>query len=175
MEPIQIGKKYYLRFTFLGKQYRFSLKTSNLKLAQQITDQIQRGIERGIFDSFEKGGDGEGIVKQLIARPGLRAEDYLQELQSNGKRKLLKEAVQEYLESCKTEHSPKNYRNEERVFNGFLSQAKALYVDELTTEVIERWRNERVSNVEKATVNRELKMFKRFLCRIKSQKYRYVS
>lgn len=162
MEPFQIGPNYYIRFSFLGKQYRFSLKTSNKKVAQQIADQIERGLERGLFDSLEGGSEGERILTHLIARPGLRAEEALDGLRSSGKQKSLSDALDEYLENCKTEHSPNNYRNEVRVFNAFAHQVKVSFVHQVVPEMVEHWRNARIENVSKPTVNRELKMVKRF-------------
>ncbi len=162
MEPYQIGKIYYVRFTFLRKQYRFSLNASNQKTANQITEQIQRGLDRGIFDSFEPGAEGEQILRRLIARPGLRAEEAQEELNATAKRARFQEAVGRYLENCKTEHTASNYKNEERVFKSFVTQIKALYVHQVTADVVEKWRNDRITQVSKATVNRELKMVKRF-------------
>lgn len=162
MEPYQIGKVYYVRFTFLRKQYRFSLGTSNFKVAHQIAEQIQRGLDRGIFDSFEPGAEGEQIFRLLIARPGLRAEEAQEELNATAKRTRFQEAVERYLENCKTEHAAKNYKNEERVFKDFSAHVKAVYVHQVTADVIEKWRNRRIEQVSKATANRELKMVKRF-------------
>ncbi len=163
MEPYQINGTFYTRFSFLGKQRRFSLRTSNQKVAYQINEQIKRGLERGIFDSFEPGAEGERVLRNLIARPGLRAEEAVDELNAATKRIKFQEALDHYLENCKTEHTAKNYRNEQRIFKGFADQMKVGYVHQLTTEDIEKWRNKRIEKVSKATVNRELKMLKTFL------------
>jgi len=162
MEPFQIRNKYYARFTFLGKQYRFSLKTSNKKVAQEVADQIQRGLERGLFDSFEQGSEGLMVFQTLVARPGLRAEEVLEEIHAGSKRKELRQAIDEYLENCQTEHSPNNYRNEVRVFKNFIAQVNVSFVHQVTAEMIEKWRNGRIELVSKSTINRELKMLKRF-------------
>lgn len=162
MEPRLIGKVYYVRFSFQSKQYRFSLKTTNKKVADQIANQIERGLERGVFDSFEEGAEGERILKTMIARPGLRAEEALEEIQSKGKKKNFREAVGEYLANCRSEHSPKNFKNELRVFNQFSERINVSFVHQVTPEMVEKWRNARVSEVDKSTVNRELKMVKRF-------------
>lgn len=162
MEPYQIGKIYYVRFTFLRKQYRYSLGASNLKVANQIAEQIQRGLDKGIFDSFEPGTEGESILRLLIARPGLRAEEAQDELNAKTKRALFQDAITSYLENCKTEHSASNYKNEVRVFREFSAKIRAAYVHQVTADAIEQWRNGRIEQVSKATVNRELKMVKRF-------------
>ena len=163
MDPYQINETYYTRFSFLGKQYRFSLKTANQKVAFQINEQIKRGLERGIFDSFEPGAEGERVLRNLIARPGLRAEEAVDELNATTKRIKLQEAIDLYLENCKTEHAAKNYCNEVRIFKSFVEQMKVPYVHQIATEDIEKWRNKRIEKVSKATVNRELKMIKTFL------------
>ena len=80
MNLSQIKHAYYTRFSFLGKQYRFSLRTKNFKTANLVGDQIKRGLERGIFNSFEPGSEGERILRHLIARPGLRAEEAMAEI-----------------------------------------------------------------------------------------------
>lgn len=162
MDPFQIGKIYYVRFTFLKKQYRFSLNASNLKIANQIAEQIQRGLDRGVFDSFEPGTEGEQILRFLIARPGLRAEEAQEDINATTKRVDFGQAVERYLENCKTEHAVNNYKNEQRVFKYLTSQIKATFVHQITTDQIEKWRNLRIETVSKATVNRELKMVKRF-------------
>lgn len=161
MEPFQIGKNYYVRFTFLKKQYRFSLNVSNFKVADRISEQIERGLDRGIFDSFEPGRDGERILR-LLARPGLRAEEAQEELNTSVKHVRFLDAVDRYLENCKTEHVASNYRNEVRVFKDFTGKVKSLYVHQVTADMIEQWRNSRIEFVGKATINRELKMVKRF-------------
>ena len=162
MEPHLIGKVYYVRFSFQSKQYRFSLKTTNKKVADQIASQIERGLERGVFDSFEEGTEGERILKTMITRPGLRAEEVLEEIQSKGKRKSFREAIDEYLANCRTEHSPKNFKNEIRVFSHFAERITVSFVHQAAPEMVEKWRNGRVAEVDKSTVNRELKMVKRF-------------
>ncbi len=162
MEAYLINDTYYTRFSFLGKQYRFSLKTTNQKIAHNINEQIKRGLERGMFDSFEPGAEGERVLRNLIARPGLRAEEAVDELNATTKRIKLEEAKNLYLENCKTEHTAKNYTNEERIFKGFVEQMKVPYVHQVATEDIEKWRNKRIEKVSKATVNRELKMIKTF-------------
>jgi len=162
MEPFQIGNSYYIRFSFKSKQCRFGLRISNKKRAQEIADQIERGLEHGIFDSFEDGSEGKEILKTIIARPGLRAEEAIDELRSSSKRKRFTDAVAEYLENCRTEHAPKNYLNEIRVFKRFSSGIKAPFIHNVETSMVEKWRNDRVAEVEKATINRELKMIKRF-------------
>ncbi len=164
MELSQIGKKYYARFSYRGSQYRFSLRTSNKKIANQIVCQLEHGLDHGIFDSLDPGSEGERILKAIIAQPGMRPEEALDEVQMV-RRKKLKDAVSEYLESCKAEHSPNNYRNEVRVFNGFVEHLKLEYVRQVTPPTIEQWRNKRIEFVSKATVNRELKMIKRFFKR----------
>ncbi len=158
MDPFQIGKTYYARFTFLRKQYRFTLKTSNLKVANQICEQIHRGLDKGIFDSFEPEQEGEKILRLLIARPGLRAEEAQQELNATTHRARFKEAVERYLENCKTEHAVNNYKNGVRTFKDFSEFVKVIYVHQVTADTIEKWRNGRIEQVSKATVNRELKM-----------------
>ena len=110
MDPYQIGKNYYARFSFLRRQFTFSLRTSNKKVANKICEQIQIGLERGAFDSFEQSSEGERILRLLIARPGLRVEEAIEEIHSSTKRKALKDAIAEYLENCKTEHAVSNYK-----------------------------------------------------------------
>ncbi len=171
MEPYQLNDTYYTRFSFLGKQYRFSLKTTNQKIAHSINEQIKRGLERGIFDSFEPGAEGERVLRNLIARPGLRAEEAVAELNASTKRVKFQDAISLYLENCKTEHTAKNYTNEERIFKGFGEQIKVPYVHQVVTEDIEKWRNKRIEKVSKATVNRELKMIKTFLNRCVEKGY----
>ena len=162
MEPSQIGKKYYIRFSFMGKQFRFSLKTTNKKVAHQVTDQIARGLDRGVFDSFEEGSEGARMIRLMIARPGLRAEEASDEIGSTTKRKHLKEAIDDYLANCKTEHSINNYRNEVRTFGYFSDFVNVHLVSQVTAEMIEKYRNMRTEDVSKSTVNRETKMLKRF-------------
>lgn len=163
MEPQQINATFYTRFSFLGKQYRFSLKTQNPRIANSINEQIKRGLERGIFDSFEPGAEGERVLRNLIARPGLRAEEAVNELNAMTKRAKLHEAIDRYLENCKTEHAVRNYYNEKRILKSFAVQMKVAYVHQIATEDIEKWRNKRIEKVSKSTVNRELKMVKTFL------------
>jgi integrase len=163
MEPQQINGIFYTRFSFLGKQYRFSLKTTNLKIAHNINEQIKRGLERGMFNSFEPGAEGERVLRNLIARPGLRAEEAVDELNATTRRIKLEEAKDLYLQNCKAEHTAKNYTNEERIFKSFAEQMKVVYVHQIATEDIEKWRNKRIEKVSKATANRELKMIKTFL------------
>ncbi len=148
-----------------------SLKTSNKKVAQEVADQIQRGLERGFFDSFEQGSEGLTVFQTLVARPGLRAEEVLEEIHAGSKRKELRQAIDEYLENCKTEHSPNNYRNEIRVFNNFISQVNVSFVHQVTAEMIEKWRNRRIELVSKPTINRELKMLKRFFKQAVQKRY----
>jgi len=183
-ERVQIykrGKMQYARFSFLNKQWRFSLQTISPKNAELIAHEIERGLDRGRFDSFDLGTEGEAILKTLIARPGLRLEDALKERESKGTRTNFQEAVNRHLESCKTEHSPRNYKNEERLFKDFSSYInahfhdKVHFLDQVTPDMIEGWRNKRSAVLTKsskdakaekavlsrATVNRELKMIKR--------------
>ena len=108
MEPYQIGKNYYARFSFLRRQHTVSLRTSNKKVANKILEQIQIGLERGAFDSFEQNSEGDKILRLLIARPGLRVEEAIEEIHSSTKRKKLTEAIEEYLANCKTEHAVSN-------------------------------------------------------------------
>lgn len=162
MTPFLNKKMYYTRFSFLRKQYRFSLKTSNVKVARRISDQIERGLERGLFDSFDKGTCGYEILCLMIGRPGLRAEEALESIQTKGRTKPLSKAIADYLDNCKQEHSESNYRNEVRVFRQFSEALKVGTVSQVSPEMIERWRNNRVEAVSKSTVNRELKMVKRF-------------
>lgn len=162
MEPFLLGKKYYVRFSFLGEQYKISLKTTNKKIADRIAEQIQIGLERGTFDSFDQGMDGDRILKLLIARPGLKLEEAVEELVATAKRKLLREGIDEYLENCRTEHSPSNHKNEVRIFSYFYDACKVNFVNQVTPEIIEKYRNQRVEAVGKSTVNREIKMLKRF-------------
>lgn len=164
MELSQIGKKYYARFSCRGNQYRFSLRTNNKKVANQIVCQLEHGLDHGIFESLDPGSDGERILKAIIAQPGLRPEEALDEAQTI-RRKNLGEAVTEHLANCKAEHSPKNYVNELRVFNKFVAHIKIEFVRQVTPQIIEQWRNKRVEFVSKTTVNRELKMIKRFFKR----------
>jgi hypothetical protein len=41
----------HARFSFLGKQWRFSLLTSSPKNAELIAYEIERGLDKGKFDS----------------------------------------------------------------------------------------------------------------------------
>jgi len=162
MDPYKNGKMYYLRFSYLNKQYRFSLKTANKKVAMRVVEQIERGLERGLFDSFEAGYEGYALIQLMIGRPGLRVEEALEELRGAISRKCFDEAIAEYLDNCKTEHSSSNYRNETRVFSVIRKDWNLKFVHQATPEHIEKWRNKRVETVSKSTVNRELKMLKRF-------------
>lgn len=162
------GKMYHARCSFLNKQWRFSLQTISPKNAELIAREIERGLDRGRFDSFDVGTDGYALLKALIARPGLRLEDALKERESKGIRKNFNQAINQYLESCKTEHSPRTYTNEKRAFDAFSAyiathfQDKVHFLDQVTPDMIEGWRNKRMGDeVAKATVNRELKMIKR--------------
>ncbi|MDD5226763.1 MAG: site-specific integrase [Candidatus Omnitrophica bacterium] len=103
------------------------------------------------------------------------------ERESKGTRQNFQEAVNRHLESCKTEHSPRNFKNEERLFKDFSAYVKTHFrdkvhfLDQVTPDMIEGWRNKRSavlvksskdpkaekSVLSKATVNRELKMIKR--------------
>ncbi len=171
MNLSQIKHAYYTRFSFLGKQYRFSLRTKNFKTANLVGDQIKRGLERGIFNSFEPGSEGERILRHLIARPGLRAEEAMAEINPLTKRVRLQETIDSYLENCKVEHTAGNYTNEKRIFKDFAAQMKINFVQQITTEDIEKWRNRRVVDVSKTTINRELKMIKTFLNRCVEKGY----
>lgn len=162
MQPFQIAKGFYVRFTFLKKQYRFTLKTTSAKTANQICEQIERGLDKGIFDSFEEGTEGRKILELITARPGLRAEEAQRELVASTTRMAFKMAIDSYLENCKTEHAPRNYINEVRTFQRFSEFVTVSHLHLITPDVIERWRNSRAEQVSKPTVNRELKMVKRF-------------
>lgn len=163
-----VGTIHYARFSFLGRQCRFSLLTSNEMKAKLIAREIECGLDKGRFDSFDIGTEGQAILRTLIARPGLRLEDALAERESKGIRKNFPEAVKQHLESCKTEHSPRNYKNEERTFKDFSAfihanfRDKVHFLDQVTPDMIEMWRNKRMGDdLAKPTVNRELKMIKR--------------
>jgi integrase len=169
-ERVQIhipGKIYHARFSFLGKQWRFSLQTPNSKNAELIAREIERGLDRGRFDSFDAGTEGHSLLQTLIARPGLRLEDAISERESKGVRKNFHQAIATHLESCKTEHSPRTYIGEKRAFEGFSEyisahfRDKVHFLDQVTPDMIEGWRNKRIADVAKPTVNRELKMVKR--------------
>ncbi|MFA5168530.1 MAG: tyrosine-type recombinase/integrase [Candidatus Omnitrophota bacterium] len=168
VQTYQVGKNHYARFSFLNKQWRFSLLTPSPKNAELIAREIERGLDRGRFDSFDVGTEGYALIRTLIARPGLRLEDALKERESKGTRKNFNEAIAKHLESCKTEHSPRTYVNEKRAFDAFSAFIathfgdKVHFLDQVAPDMIEGWRNKRMEDkVAKPTVNRELKMIKR--------------
>lgn len=79
--------------------------------------------------------------------------------------KAIPQYLQEYLDICKAEHSPRTYRHEKQILEDFLKFCKPEALHQITADRVEAYKVKRVHDVSKSTVNRAVTVIKAFLNR----------